>query len=159
MPITLHAGDLGTGPAQLDGPELVALKPGTPTALRRRTLHDLAELEILTEHSAKRLTGTLAMGLAGGAVFGGIGALGGLIIGAGNRHTITLVARFANGQQALLTADPASYTALQAVLMQARAGTLPQPVKRFTWADVRLGHVIAFVAMLIAVLVIPALIF
>lgn len=76
---------------------------------------DLAELEVASEETVKRLGGTLLTGAAGALILGPLGLLAGLLAG-GNGKRVTFIARFKDGRKLLGSTDAKAYRKLQAAL-------------------------------------------
>jgi hypothetical protein len=84
------------------------------------------DIEIATETSVKKIGGTIGWGIAGGAAFGPIGLLAGLISG-GRNQEITFVASFSDGNKVLATANKKEFVALKSASMTA-ANNLRLPI-------------------------------
>lgn len=74
---------------------------------------EIADLEVASEESVKRLGGAIGWGLAGGVALGGIGALAGLIAG-GKGADITFVCRFDDGRKFLGRTDSKTFEKMRA---------------------------------------------
>ena len=81
--------------------------------LERMPGSELAEVEIASEESVKRIGGTVGWGLAGGVLLGPVGLLAGLLAG-GNKKRVTFVARLKDGRKFLATGQQADFVKMQA---------------------------------------------
>lgn len=72
---------------------------------------DLEFLTVATEETVKKAGGTIGWGLAGGAVFGPVGLLAGLVLGK-KKKSVTFVARFKSGKKFLAKADERDFATL-----------------------------------------------
>jgi len=75
---------------------------------------ELSEVEIATEESVKRFGGTVGWGVAGGVVFGPLGAIAGLVFG-GRGKDVTFVAKFKDGRRLMATTDSKTFKKLKAI--------------------------------------------
>ena len=66
---------------------------------------DLSHLEIVTEETYKKLSGTLGAAAVGGLLLGGVGAIAGAFVG-GNKNTVTFAAEFIDGKKWWLLFPP-----------------------------------------------------
>ncbi len=76
-------------------------------------LSDVESLDIATEETVKKLSGTVGWGVAGAAILGPVGLLAGLLIG-GKKKQVTFVVKFKNGKKMLASTDNKTFTKLQA---------------------------------------------
>lgn len=76
-------------------------------------MRELVSVEVASEESVKRVGGTVGWGIAGGALFGPVGLLAGLIAG-GRATEVTFVAELSDGRKFLATADTATFRRFQA---------------------------------------------
>lgn len=124
--LTIHAGDFEKGkgsihPPGLTGGKAVGVTPPakagefTWTGLGKHELLELAQIDVASEESVKRLGGTVGWGVVGGALLGPVGMLAGLLAG-GRKKEVTFVAVFKDGRRMLATTDSATYTKLSALL-------------------------------------------
>jgi len=74
----------------------------------------LDAVEIATEENVKKIGGTIGWGVAGGAVFGPVGLLAGLLLG-GKSKEVTFIAKFQNGMKFIATTDSKTFTKLQSI--------------------------------------------
>jgi hypothetical protein len=74
---------------------------------------EVAELDVASEESVKRMGGAIGWGLVGGLALGGIGAIAGLLAG-GRSKEVTFVCKFKDGRRLLATTDSKTYTEIQA---------------------------------------------
>lgn len=72
-------------------------------------------IEIASENSVKRLGGTVGWGLAGGAVFGPVGLLAGLIAG-GRSKEVTFICVLKDDRKFMATAPSKVYTDIRAAM-------------------------------------------
>lgn len=90
--------------------------PGHLFGVETHTLH-IASVEALTEEKVKKLGGTAAWGLAGAALLGPIGAIGGLLIG-GNKTEVTFMLEDKEGKKFIGRTDAKTYSSLLAASMK-----------------------------------------
>ena len=117
----IHAGDFKAckDNQYLPGPPG---KPGTMLLkspgkfLREKVGTDqIAELDVASEESVKRLGGTVGWGIAGGVLLGPVGLLAGLIAG-GRGKDVTFVCKLKDGRKFMATAHSDVYTKITAAL-------------------------------------------
>jgi hypothetical protein len=88
------------------------LKDKNSKAFRAEKLEagEIAELQEVSEENVKHLG--IAAGLVGGLLFGGLGALGGLILG-GKKKEVLFYAKFKDGRQLVATLEEGLYKELE----------------------------------------------
>ncbi|MBX3589061.1 MAG: hypothetical protein KF796_20720 [Ramlibacter sp.] len=112
--LTVHAGDFGKGEGSVGFG--VMLMPPTKWWHQwgdKIALSSVAEVELASEDSVKRLGGSVGWGAAGALALGPVGLLAGLLLG-GNGKECTFVCRLHDGRGFLATVDSKSYTQIQA---------------------------------------------
>jgi hypothetical protein len=111
----VHAGDFVNG----DGHQYIAgnLYLKVPGKFFREEIPvtQIAEIDVASEESVKRLEGTVGWGIVGGALLGPIGLLAGLIAG-GKGKDVTFVCKFKDGRKFMGTAPSSVYTQIRAAL-------------------------------------------
>lgn len=76
---------------------------------------DIQSIEVANQENCKKAGGTIAGAVAGGLLFGGVGAIvGGMA--SGNTQETTLIITFKNGGQALAKVDSEMYSIIQTLL-------------------------------------------
>lgn len=114
--IKVIAGDLDAGtydvPHDLLGKEVIMRKQFSFTKLD--LAKEIDRIEVQTEESVKKLSGTAGWGLAGLALFGPLGAIGGMLIG-GRDKQVCFAAYLKDGRKFLATTDGKTYQKLAAV--------------------------------------------
>lgn len=73
---------------------------------------EIAELEVASEESMKRMGGAIGWGIVGGLALGGIGALAGVLAG-GRSKEVTFICKFKDGRKLLATTDSKTFTEIQ----------------------------------------------
>lgn len=110
--IKVHAGDFGKGEGQFSFGNFSLPKgmwfEGVPGS-------QLAEIEVASEDSVKRVGGTVGWGAAGLVVLGPVGLLAGLLLG-GKGKDVTFVAKFKDGRKLLATTDSKSFIKMKALV-------------------------------------------
>lgn len=112
----VHAGDFGEGHAwygSLAGVFNLPAAGGKTFSRVKVPKGEVTGLEIATEETVKRVTGTVGWGLAGAALLGPVGLLAGLFMG-GKSKKVTFILRFKDGRKLLASADSSSFAAIQA---------------------------------------------
>ncbi|MFW2541977.1 hypothetical protein ACN2XU_04990 [Primorskyibacter sp. 2E107] len=113
--LKIHAGDF------LKGQEAIAfgafsLRSEQHMLIGERiSFKQLAELEIATEESVKRLGGTVGWGAVGALALGPVGFLAGALMG-GRGKDVTFVAKFKDGRRLMATTDSKTFTNMQAAV-------------------------------------------
>jgi hypothetical protein len=121
--ITVHAGDFAKGGAHsfawgalnMYGPKGRLQEP-----LQRIELGQLAEVDVASEETFRKVGGSIGWGAAGLLVLGPAGMLAGVLVGGGKRKEVTFVAKLKDGRKMLATADQATYTKLSAAVFGKR---------------------------------------
>jgi hypothetical protein len=112
--IMIHAGDFPVGVAVLHSGQILLPREETDGFQTKTVaIADLDELEVASEESVKRLSGTLGWGVAGVLILGPVGLLAGLLEG-GKRMEVTFVAKFKDGRRMLGAADSQIYKTMLA---------------------------------------------
>lgn len=113
--IKVIAGDLATGtydvPHDLLGREIVMRKQFSFDKLD--LVKEIERVELQTEESVKRLAGTAGWGIAGMAIFGPLGAIGGMLIG-GKDKNVCFAVYLKDGRKFLATTDGKTYQKIAA---------------------------------------------
>lgn len=112
MNIKVVAGDLDHGKWDLHGFSGTALMKRGSTAkhlwggeeYRFGKDKDITSVDLLDEEKVKKLAGTAGWGLAGAALFGPLGAIGGILLG-GNKKEIAFAAYLEDGRKFMGTTD------------------------------------------------------
>ena len=112
--IKVHAGTFGEGVADADFNSGFIRFPWNEGPNSFDYLDDIAEIDVATEGSVRRIGGTLGWGAAGALLLGPVGLLAGLLVGGRKQAEVTFVAKFENGSKLLATADKDTYTKLLA---------------------------------------------
>ena len=112
--VTLVGGHFGTGTAYLVTGAKINL-PGINSGAI--PLHRIQTVEVATEQSIKRLSGTLGWGAVGAAVLGPIGMLAGLLAG-GNTKEVTFIAALEGGWVFVATSDVKTFTVIKAATVR-----------------------------------------
>lgn len=73
----------------------------------------LKSVEVATENTVKKLSGSIGLGLAGGLLLGPVGMIAGALAG-GNKKEITFVATFHDGRTFVATTDPKTFANIKA---------------------------------------------
>ena len=108
--IKIEAGDLDKGAWQFSNLLGVAIMRNASTRehLWKGEAYDfctdMKEVELLDEEKVKKLAGTAGWGLAGAALLGPLGAIGGILLG-GNKKEVAFVAHLKNGKKFMATTD------------------------------------------------------
>lgn len=83
----------------------------------RIPLDEVESIEMASEESVKRVSGTVGWGLAGAAALGGVGLLAGLLAG-GKATDVVFICRFKDGRKFMARADSRAYGAIAADLFE-----------------------------------------
>lgn len=119
--MTVHAGDFGKGDGSIGfGVMLMPRQKWWHQWGDKIELSAIAEVELASEDSVKRLGGTVGWGAAGGLLLGPVGLLAGLLLG-GKGKDCTFVCRLHGGRKFLATVDSKTYTQIQAAAWQSAA--------------------------------------
>lgn len=111
--VKVHAGDFHKIDAHVGINNITLRTDDHPWMGEVFHLSQLEDVEIATEESVKKIGGTVGWGLAGGALFGPVGLLAGLLLG-GRKNEVTFVARFEDGRKLLGTTDSKTFKKLSA---------------------------------------------
>lgn len=74
----------------------------------------IEELEVVDEESQKKLAGTAGWGLAGAALLGPLGAIGGMLLG-GNKKQVAFMCALKDGRKFLAQTDSKTWVKLKAL--------------------------------------------
>jgi hypothetical protein len=108
--IKVMAGDLDTGTWQFVGMFGAATMTRASTAAHMwkgesySFKTDVERVELVNEESVKKLGGTAAWGIAGAALLGPLGAIGGMLIG-GNKKETAFICLLKDGRKFMATTD------------------------------------------------------
>ena len=112
--IKVIAGDIETGvwvvPHDIFGRQLMR-KELSSTKINLK--QELERIELQTEESVKKLAGTAGWGLTGLALFGPLGAIGGMLIG-GRGKKVCFAAYLKDGRKFLATTDGKTFQKISA---------------------------------------------
>jgi hypothetical protein len=89
-------------------------------------LEDLAELEVASEESTKKMMGAIGWGLVGDLALGPLGLLAGVLSG-GKQTNVKFIGNFKDGRRMLATTDSKTFTAMQAALFNKTLAPISQP--------------------------------
>jgi len=117
--VTLVGGNFGTGTAHLVSGAKINL-PGSGSGAI--PLHRIESVEVATEQSVKRLSGTLGWGAVGAVALGPIGMLAGLIAG-GNSKEVSFIAILEGGWVFIATTDIKTFGIIKAATVRRRSTT------------------------------------
>ena len=113
----VHAGDFKKGEDHqfLSAKPSYLLMKNEGKFLREKIfITEVAELEVASEESVKRIGGTVGWGAVGGVLLGPVGLLAGLLAG-GRGKDVTFVCKLKDGRKFMATAPSKVYTELSAV--------------------------------------------
>lgn len=112
--IKVHAGDFKDSPSnQTAFGSFVLVTEKHKIMGESIPFKQLESVEIATEESVKKLSGTVGWGLAGAALLGPAGLLAGLLLG-GKKKEVTFIAVFKDGRKMMATTDSKTFTQIQA---------------------------------------------
>lgn len=114
--VTLVGGNFGTGTAHLVSGAKINL-PGYGSGAI--PLHRIESVEVATEQSVKRLSGTLGWGAVGAVALGPIGMLAGLLAG-GKSKEVSFIAVLEGGWVLVATADIKTFGLIKAATVRRR---------------------------------------
>ena len=99
-------------------------------------LEDLAELEVASEESTKKMMGAIGWGLVGDLALGPLGLLAGVLSG-GKQTNVKFIGNFKDGRRMLATTDSKTFTAMQAALFNKTLAPIspPEPAAQPTQVD------------------------
>ena len=117
--LDVHAGDFKVGPYH----EFVQAwnDKNSKLIMKKKFFREkipisrIADLELASEESVKRLGGTVGWGIAGGLLLGPVGLLAGLLSG-GQGKNVTFVCKLKDGRRFMATAPSKVYTKLSAAV-------------------------------------------
>jgi hypothetical protein len=89
-------------------------------------LEDLAELEVASEESTKKMMGAIGWGLVGNLALGPVGLLAGVLSG-GRQTNVKFIGSFKDGRRMLATTDLKTFTAMQAALFNKTSAPISPP--------------------------------
>jgi hypothetical protein len=89
-------------------------------------LEDLAELEVASEESTKKMMGAIGWGLVGDLALGPLGLLAGVLSG-GKQTNVKFIGNFKDGRRMLATTDSKTFTAMQAALFNKTLAPISPP--------------------------------
>jgi hypothetical protein len=117
----VHAGDFGDGEGHLGSLSGTFFLPVQGKRFGSQSIRaaQVNAVEIATEERVKKLGGTVAWGLLGGALLGPAGMLAGLLAG-GRGKRVVFTMQFSDGRKLLGSADGPAFTAIQAATFQHR---------------------------------------
>lgn len=119
MAVKVVAGDLKQGKWQFSGAGGGAIMVSADTSSlswkmeKVNLVSSVETLEQLTEEKVKKLAGTAGWGLAGAALLGPLGAVGGMLLG-GNKKQVSFVAYLKDGRKFMATTDGKTWEKIQA---------------------------------------------
>ena len=87
---------------------------------------DLAELEVASEESTKKMMGAIGWGLVGDLALGPLGLLAGVLSG-GKQTNVKFIGSFKDGRRMLATTDSKTFTAMQAALFNNTLAPISRP--------------------------------
>jgi len=117
--IKVQAGDLDKGTWQFTGMfgNAIMTRASTTAHMWKGETYnfntDVKNVELIDEDNVKKLAGTAGWGLAGAALLGPLGAIGGILIG-GNKKEIAFVCHLNNGKKFMATTDGKSWKKIMA---------------------------------------------
>src|ERR1700676_3594671 len=89
-------------------------------------LEDLAELEVASEESTKKMMGAIGGGLLGDLALGPLWLLAGVLSG-GKQTNVKFIGNFKDGRRMLATTDSKTFTAMQAALFNKTLAPISPP--------------------------------
>ena len=107
--VTVHAGDFIPTRGDATFGSFVLKTDAHPFAGEAVRFEEIAEIDVASEDSVKRIGGTVGWGAAGLVILGPVGLLAGLLMG-GRKKDVTFVAKFNDGRRLLATTDSKTYT-------------------------------------------------
>lgn len=117
--IKVVAGDIDKGSWQFTGAfgSATMHKASTKNSLWKGETVDfkkqVASMDLLTEEKVKKLAGTAGWGLAGGALLGPLGALGGVLLG-GNKKEVAFACYLKDGRKFMATTSNKTWQSILA---------------------------------------------
>lgn len=110
MSIKIEAGDLDTGTWNFTSifGSAIMTRPSTKLHPWKGEAYDfkteVESVDLLDEEKVKKLAGTAGWGLAGAALLGPLGAIGGMLLG-GNKKSVAFVCHLKDGRKFMATTD------------------------------------------------------
>jgi hypothetical protein len=89
-------------------------------------LEDLAELEVASEESTKKMMGAIGWGLLGDLALGPLGLLAGVLSG-GKQTNVKFIGSFKDSRRMLATTDSKTFTTMQAALFNKTLAPISPP--------------------------------
>lgn len=117
--LKVHAGDFESNPGNSCSGGFLYIYPRGGWVRECLGPRDIETIEKASEESVKRLGGTAGWGLAGGALFGPVGLLAGLVAG-GRGQDVTFVAQFKDGRRLIASVRSSEYAKLAAAYLASR---------------------------------------
>ncbi len=115
MPIiTVHAGDFDKGEASFF---LGDFQLKTAGQIEIISPSKLETVDVVSEESVKRMSGTIGWGAVGALALGPIGLLAGVLAG-GRKKEVTFAAKFKDGRKMFATTDSDTFIKLQAAVFK-----------------------------------------
>ncbi|MFT8450671.1 MAG: hypothetical protein ABF675_00470 [Zymomonas mobilis] len=109
----IHAGDFKKGMHHQFVGKNLQLKHEGKFIREAVPLSQIANVEVASEESVKRLGGSVGWGITGGFLLGPVGLLAGLLVG-GQGKNVTFVCKLKDGRKFMATAPSKVFTALSA---------------------------------------------
>ena len=122
--IKIMAGDLDTGAWDFVGMFGVAVmtkaitRDNPATGERYSFQRDVESVDALDSDRVKKLGGTLGWGVAGGAILGPLGAIGGMLLG-GNKKEVTFTGILKDGRKFMAVTDDKTWKKILAAMFTA----------------------------------------
>ena len=119
--IKIHAGDLDKGTWQFSGMfgSAIMTRPSTEKHMWKGETYNFSteveSVDLLDEEKVKKLAGTAGWGLAGAALLGPLGAIGGILLG-GNKKEVVFSCYFKDGRKFMATTDSKTWKKIMAVM-------------------------------------------
>lgn len=121
--IKVVAGDIDQGSwnySRLLGAITTCYTKEHPWAGETYSFGDMEKVEEMDKEKVKKLSGSLGWGIVGAALFGPLGALGGLLLG-GHKEEVVFCASLKNGKQFLAVTDGKTWKKIMAARFQVTA--------------------------------------
>jgi len=112
--LKVHAGDWGKGSGSYGLGIFLLPQSGAWKQDSIPSSH-LAEVDVASEESVKRLGGAAGWGAVGGVLLGPVGLLAGMLLG-GRGKDVTFVAKLKDGRKLLATTDNKTFIKIQAAV-------------------------------------------
>jgi hypothetical protein len=136
--IKVHAGDFSGGmltKTYFTMRPILKMRVAGANSWEQMSLSEIAEIEVASEESVKRLGGTIGWGIVGNALLGPVGLLAGLIEG-GKGKDVTFICTFNDGRKFLGTTSSSVYTQFRAARFTAEhRHTLRTPTTKVSVQD------------------------